>query len=130
MKKIKKVFAGLMAVTSLAVGMTGISASAYNDTASMVLRNVPGAPGNITSTCLAINSKAGKATYYTSCDFSNGTNATLTVSITNVIENKSVTLTKSNRSAVLENVESRYAYITFCANLSSSVVESCIWSVS
>lgn len=130
MKKIKKVFAGLMAVTSLAVGMTCISASAYDDTASMIIRNVPGAPGNITSACLTINSKPGKATYYISCIFSNGTNPTLTVSTTNVVENESVTLTKSNSSVVLRDVIPRYAYITFCANLSSSVGESCIWSVS
>ncbi len=130
MKKIKKVFAGLMAVASLAVGMTGISASAYDYTASMVLRNVSGAPGNITSGYLTINSKTGKATYYTSYDFSNRTNASLDVSTTNAIENKSVTLTKSTRSAELKNVEARYSYITFYGNLSNSAGEAGIWSVS
>ncbi len=127
MKKIKKVFVCLMAVTSLAVGMTGISASAYYDTASMIIRNVPGAAsGNITSACLTINSKAGKATYYTSCDFLNGTNATLTVSTANA---QSVTLDKNNRTASIV-VEARYSYITFCGKLSSFAGESCIWSVS
>lgn len=130
MKKIKKIFAGLMAVASLAVGVTGISASAYNDIASMVLRNVSGAPGNITSGELTINSKSGKATYYTSYDFSNGTSASLEVSTTNAIANKSVTLTKNKRTGELEKVEARYSYITFSGNLNNSYGEAGIWSVS
>ena len=130
MKKIKKIFAGLMAVASLSVGMTGISASAYEDTASMVLRNVSGAPGNVTSGYLTINSTTGKATYYTSYDFSNGTSASLEVSTTNAIENKSVKLTKNKRTGELEKVEARYSYITFYGNLTNSTGEAGWWSVS
>lgn len=129
-RTLKKTFAALIAVATMAVGMSGISANAYSDTASMVLRNMPGAPGNITSGSLTINSKTGSANYTTSYDFAQRTGAKLTVSTTNALTNKSVELTKSLRSTEINNVEARYSYITFSGNLTNSYGESGVWSVS
>lgn len=128
--KLKKIAASVIAVATLAVGATGISASAYSNSASMTLRNVSGAPGNVTSGNLTINSKSGSSSYYTSYDFSSRTNATLTVSTTNAINNRSVKLTKSSRTGTLKSVQARYSYITFRGNLANSAGESGVWSVS
>ena len=66
---LKKAIATLTATVSLAVGVCSLSASAYDNSASMVLRNIAGAPGNITQGTLTINSVVGAADYYTSFDF-------------------------------------------------------------
>lgn len=122
--------ASLMAVASLSTCAMGISASAYSNSASMTLRNVSGAPGNVTSGYLTINSKSGSASYYTSYDFTNRTGATLGVSSTNAITNKSVSLNKNNRSGYMYSVTARYSYITFYGNLTNSSGEAGVWSVS
>ena len=129
-KRITKIAACLLASASLVTGVFGMSASAYNNVASMTLRNVSGAPGNVTSGNLTINSKEGSASYTTSYDFANNTSATLDVSTTNAISNVRVTLNKNNRSKNLNNVEARYSYITFSGNLNNSYGEAGIWSVS
>lgn len=129
-KTFKKIAASVMAAATLAVGSVGMTASAYSNTASMTLRNVSGAPGNVTSGYLSINSKSGSSSYYTSYDFAQRTGATLSVSTTNAISNKSVSLNKNSRTGTLSSVEARYSYLTFYGNLSNSAGESGIWSVS
>lgn len=133
MKKIfKRTAAALMAAASLAVTMIGTSASAvtYPSTGSMVLRNMPNAPGNVTSGEFKITSKEGMSNYTTSYDFVHRTNAVLTVSTTNALTNKTVTLNKDRRSTQIKYVEARYSYITFAGKLTNSEGESGIWSVS
>ncbi len=125
----KRIAASVMAVASLAVGMVGMSAGAYSDSASMVLRNVSGAPGNVTSGTLTINTKSSNS-YYTSYDFANSTSTTLYVASTNAISNKNVTLSKSKKAATISSVQGRYSYITFSGSLSNSAGESGIWSMS
>ena len=126
---LKKAIATLTATVSLVVGVCSLSASAYDNSASMVLRNIAGTPGNITHGTLTINSVVGAADYYTSFDFANGTSATLLVETTNAIGNVDVELNRNNRSATLR-VEARYAYITFEGTLNNSAGESGVWSVS
>lgn len=128
----KRIAASVIAAASLAVTMVGMSSSAvtYPATASMVLRDMPNAPGNSRYGKLTLNSKAGSASYTTSYDFANRTNAVLNVITTNAITNKSVTLNKDRRSAQIQYVEARYSYITFEGRLTNSDGESGIWSVS
>lgn len=127
--KFKKVITSILVVSSLAVSITGLNASAYNETASMILRNVSGAPSNITSGSLTITYNSNNS-YYTSYDFAyNNSSATLKVSTTNAISNTSVSLNRNKKSASL-NAVARYSYITFSGNLSTSPNESGSWSVS
>lgn len=133
MQKIfKRTAAAIMAAASLAVTMIGTSASAvtYPTTGSMVLRNMPGAPGNVTSGKFTIESKEGASNYTTSYDFVHRTGAVLTVSTVNALTNKSVTLNKDKRSDQIKYIEARYSYITFEGKLTNSDGESGIWSVS
>lgn len=133
MQKIfKRTAAAIMAAASLAVTMIGTSASAveYPRTGSMVLRNMPGAPGNVTSGKFTIESKEGASNYTTSYDFVHRTDAVLTVSTVYAITNKSVTLNKNNRSVQIKYIEPRYNYIVFKGDLTNSEGESGIWSVS
>lgn len=133
MKKIfKRTAAALMAAASLTVTMIGTSASAvtYPSTGSMVLRNMPNAPGNVTKGQLKIASKEGESNYTTSYDFVHRTGAVLTVSTTNAMTNKSVTLNKDKRSVQIKYIVPRYSYITFAGELTNSEGESGIWSVS
>lgn len=125
-KMLKSTVAAVMAVTILSI--SGIGASAYNDSASMTLRNVSGAPGNVTSGTLTIESNTNNS-YYTSYDFAYDSSATVTVTTTNALSNSSVTLNKRNKSKTM-SATARYSYITFQGNLSASSNESGTWSVS
>lgn len=93
-----------MAVASLAVGMTGISASAYENSASTILRNVPGAPGNVTSANLKI-AVTSNGNYGTSYGFgANISDSKVTVTIVNAANSPSVELTPNEPSAVFYNI--------------------------
>lgn len=133
MKKIfKRTAAALMAAASLTVTIIGTSASAvtYPSTSSTVLKNISGEYGNKTTDKLSIASKEGESNYTTSYDFVHRTGAVLTVSTTNAMTNKSVTLNKDKRSVQIKYIVPRYSYITFEGKLTNSDGESGIWSVS
>lgn len=59
-KKFKKIAASVMAVMTLAVGMTGMSASAYSN--SVHLHSATGAPGSSTCTSKTWNFTTSKST--------------------------------------------------------------------
>lgn len=65
-KSFKKIFASFLAISTLAVGMTGLNASAATDSASWDIRYSPGAPGNVTYRSVSIISYGGGYRNHTS----------------------------------------------------------------
>lgn len=131
-KTFKKMAAAVMAVATVAIGMTGMTANAaYNSSDSALLRSVAGAPGNVTSATRTIATiSTGK--YKTSYNFaySNST-ATVYVTPTNV-SGKNTTLSTSKKSDnSLTASTSGKTYITYSAKLSCrSGSESGTWKIS
>lgn len=128
--KFKKVIAALIAATTCAICSTGIIANAYSNTATMILRNVSGAPGNVLNGTLSINSNSSNS-YYTSYGFIYNNSFTLTVRSTNALNNNNAkkVLTKSNPSDDI-SVVAKYNYITFTGSLSSTNSQSGNWYIS
>lgn len=96
---LKKVMASVMAVTSLAIGMTGISASAANSDNFNSWYIAGGAPGSASNTDVAVVS-ASSDTYTAYCATLTVYNTTgkLTVSCSNYHMSKTVEFTQGGKS--------------------------------
>lgn len=103
-KRFKKIAVSVMAVTTLAMGTIGMNVSAYDDSDSMILRSAIGAPGNVGSGTLKINTVAG-GNYFTKYSFLNNTNAYVSVFATNASNMPSVTLDKGDNDAYFYNIQ-------------------------
>ncbi len=116
-KKFKKIAVSVMAVTALAMGTISMNVSAYYDSDSMILRSAIGAPGNVGSGTLKINTVAG-GNYFTKYSFSNNTNAFVSVFATNASNMPSVVLDKGDNDAYFYNIQvNNKVYASFDGHL-------------
>lgn len=134
-KMFRRSLAAVMAVASLAVGVVGMNTSAYNNSASMEIRDVSGAPGNKTSGTLTIK-KASDNNYYTEYSCSSYSNAAyLTVTGTNLynIYTGGAPTTDIVPSSWLNYAAiggtTSYDYATFSAKLYNSSGTAGVWYV-
>lgn len=95
-KTFKKLTAAVTAVTTLAVGMTGMVASAASDSFSS--RYIYGAPGSESYTDVAVvTASSGTYTAYCKTLDISGTSGKLTVSCSNYTMSKSVEFTQKDK---------------------------------
>ncbi len=130
-KTFKKIAACLMATASLGTCLIGMSANAsYPNSNSMILRNVSGAPGNITSGNLKI-AYTSNGNYGTSYGFAaNNSSAEVEVTCSNAKNTPSVTLNTRDSSASFNNIEvNSTVYASFDGVLSTPPSEWGTWEV-